>query len=322
MQFNRLIRLGAIAMTLTGMQAASAQTVLRVDAQNGLTTGAGATGADWAHAYKYLQDALAQTGSGSFELWLADGDYHTDRSSANPSGTGSRTATFTLVEDVEIYGGFHGDPSGETLRSQRNPQTNVANLTGDINTANTHTDNSYHVVTANDTDLNDSNSLVDGVTIRYGYGNGTSSGQNQGAGAYCTNGADPRFHDCTFTLNTVVAGGVDEALGAGACSIDCSPVFTVCEFKGNTAGAGGSGGGFGAGDDGDPKLIDCNIGENVASWGGGVAAKDSTRPLLLNCLIADNETVNPSGSFLDPAAGGGVSMDRGSSIEIINCTIA
>lgn len=60
------------------------------------------TGADWAHAWNNLQSALTEAASASHpeQIWVAQGTY--------TPGI-SPTATFTLSNNVSIYGGFAGN---------------------------------------------------------------------------------------------------------------------------------------------------------------------------------------------------------------------
>ena len=115
-----------------------AQTILRVDGDQGSATG---DGSDWGPlAFKFLQDALdeAAISEPPVQLWVAATDpsnpYLPDRDAANPDGSCDpdpcdRNATFNLINNVELYGGFFGD---ETVLSQRNPEANETVLSGAI----------------------------------------------------------------------------------------------------------------------------------------------------------------------------------------------
>src|SRR4029453_3220444 len=78
-------------------------------------------GTSWANAYTDLQSALSAASSGN-EIWVAAGTY-------KPTSGTDRSISFALENDVAIYGGFD---STEDLRTQRNVQTNVTILSGDI----------------------------------------------------------------------------------------------------------------------------------------------------------------------------------------------
>ena len=94
------------------------------------------------------------------QIWVAAGVYYPDESGGMTNN--DRTATFTLIDGVELYGGFAG---GETSLSQRNWDANVTVLSGDIDqndttdpngvvtdAANITGNNAYHVVTGGGTD--------------------------------------------------------------------------------------------------------------------------------------------------------------------------
>lgn len=66
-------------------------------------------GKDWRFAYLTLQEALDDADPGD-EIWVAHGTY---RPSQRVDPQKPRTATFTLVDDVKIYGGSNA--TGEAL---------------------------------------------------------------------------------------------------------------------------------------------------------------------------------------------------------------
>ena len=94
-------------------------------------TGSVHNGKSWSTAYLTLQAALTAAASSKSpdQIWVAKGNY---------SPGSSASATYTLPNDVAIYGGFNGT---ETQLSQRNISKNVTILNGndvtnDIITAN------------------------------------------------------------------------------------------------------------------------------------------------------------------------------------------
>ncbi len=69
----------------------------------------GGDGTSWDTAYRFLQDALADaSGGGVTEVRVGQGTYKPDRDQANPNGTGDSLATFQLLSDVSVVGGFAG----------------------------------------------------------------------------------------------------------------------------------------------------------------------------------------------------------------------
>lgn len=103
----------------------------------------------WANACT-LQTALGVATSGD-EIWVGAGTH-------KPTAGSDRSATFQLKNGVGVYGGF---AMTVQLRSQRNWTVNITVLSGDIGTAGSNSDNSYHVVTT-DSGTNGT-AILDGV---------------------------------------------------------------------------------------------------------------------------------------------------------------
>ncbi len=130
-------------------------------------------GSSWANAYNDLQDGLAVAGSGD-EIRVAQGIYKPDQDSADPNGTGSRTATFGLINGVAIKGGYAG--FGEPEPNVRDIEAYETILSGDLlgndgpDFANSD-ENSFHVVTGSGTNAT---AVLDGFTITGGNADGSS----------------------------------------------------------------------------------------------------------------------------------------------------
>ena len=90
----------------------SPQIIFHVDAD---ASGVGADGLSWATAFTHVQDALALVTRGD-EIWVAEGTYYPDEGAGQSDN--DRSATFQLVSNVGVYGGF---AATETMRSERNP---------------------------------------------------------------------------------------------------------------------------------------------------------------------------------------------------------
>src|SRR5262249_2034999 len=130
----------------------------------------GNTGLSWANAYVALQSALdaAANNSAIDEIWVAKGTYYP---TALIDPNEPRSAAFSLMSGVGIYGGFRGpddsDPNnpypGESSRSERNPDQNETILSGNIGDPNDPTDNCWHVIFAEDVD---STAVLNGFTVR------------------------------------------------------------------------------------------------------------------------------------------------------------
>jgi hypothetical protein len=246
--------------------------VIYVDAN---ATGAN-NGSTWADAYKYLQDALTAAGSGT-EIRVAQGTYRPDEDTTHPSGTNDRNATFQLKNGVAIYGGFPADGGS------RDPNIYKAILSGDINVPDNNSDNSYHVVTASNTN---ETVVLDGFTVTGGYADVAGGGMLIGGGS-------PTLTNCTFIGNS--AYGID-ARGGGVCSEYSSPTITNCTFSGNLA--------YG------------DIYIEHAAYGGGLYMYNDwdDRPTITNCTFNGN-----SASGGDGGSGGGMYSTGGSTI-VTNCT--
>lgn len=74
-------------------------------------------GTSWTDAYTKLQDAItfANANSSVTQIWVAAGTYYPDEG-AGPINN-NRSASFSLKNNLAIYGGFAGT---ETLLSERN----------------------------------------------------------------------------------------------------------------------------------------------------------------------------------------------------------
>ncbi len=249
-------------------------------------------GRSWANAYNHLQDAIA--GLCPDVIWVAKGTYYPDRNSANPSGSGSRTATFQLKSGVAIYGGFAG---GETSLNQRDPTANVTILSGDIGTPGNNSDNSCHVVTGSGTDPT---AILDGFTITDGNAVPPSI-YFMGGGMY-NNTANPTVANCIFTANSALLGG-------GMYNEFASPTLTDCSFSTNSAGGGAGMLNIGS----NPTLTDCSFSTNSAAHGGGMY-NGGSNPTLTNCTFSGNSALGPD------KGGGGMANLGGSSPMVTNCT--
>ncbi|NJN78829.1 MAG: hypothetical protein HC803_11335 [Saprospiraceae bacterium] len=178
---------------------------------NHAATGAN-NGTSWANAYTSLRLAINVTTSG--EIWVAQGTYY-PATVANPN----RSLSFTLKNNVAIYGGFVGT---ETARSQRDYENNETIMSGDIGVAGDNTDNTYHVikVSGSSTAIN-SSAKLDGFTIKDG-----NAESNDGGGAAFSSNCNPLISNCTFIDNRGHKGG------AISCT-SSTPTFTNVSFIDN-----------------------------------------------------------------------------------------
>jgi hypothetical protein len=315
----REILIGVLVIVVVGMLGAGAiGGTIYVDADaNGANDGS-----SWADAYKWLQDALADANSSSDvnEIWLAEGIYRPDRSSAEPNGSGDREATFQLKDDMAIYGGF---PSGGGQWEDRDPNAHETVLSGDLNgndgdvavedllTDPNRTDNSYHVVTGSGTD---ETAVLDGFSVNGGNAD-ASYPYNYGGGVYNHRGK-PTIMNCIFTDNSSKehGGAIYNAFssniivkhcsfyhnkskfGAGVLNYYSSPRITNCTFAYNQAKGGA---GMANSMRSSPKLTNCYFIENLAEDAGGAISNgyNSCKPKLVYCNFFGNEAKRGAAVF-------------------------
>ncbi len=303
---------GSYTVTLTASNDAGEDTAALTQEVESSTQGnvlfvdADATGADngtsWSNAFPNLQAALRAAEAGQ-EIWVAEGTYYPDQGQAG----GDRSATFQLISDVALYGGFSGT---ERSRSERNadPASNGTVLSGDIGTADFSNDNSYHVVTGSGTDRS---AVLDGFTVTAGradaYRDEVGAGMRNidgsptvrnvifssnrasenGAGMYNVRG-NPLVLDVVFRNN--VASG----RGGGMYNSQSSPTLEEVLFESNTAGVGG---GLRNNENSNPSLSDVVFRENNATYGGGIANADNSSPVIVRTLFLENEVSQEGGGM-------------------------
>ncbi|RCK73402.1 MAG: Fibronectin type III domain protein [Anaerolineae bacterium] len=293
-----VILIASLILTTLPPSPASAAGTVRYAVPNGLTTGN--CDVSWDNACT-LQRALAVAVSGD-EIWVKQGVHY-------PGAAGNRRATFTLKNGVAIYGGFNGT---ENTRDQRNWQTNLTILSGDIDkdditdpngvvtdTAKVNGENAYHVVTGSGTD---STAVLDGFIITAGQANGedpdnSGGGMNNlagdptlsniifsanqaeyGGGMHNDDGSDPTLTNVTFSANQVTD------LGGGMCNSYSDPTLTNVIFSANQAHSGAGMYNYRS----DPTLNDVVFYSNTASNGGGMYNADSS-PTLTNVTFSANQ---------------------------------
>lgn len=278
----------------------------------------GGDGLSWATAFDNLQDALsAACGCGTVDIWVADGTYYPDE------GTGqlddNSNSTFTLCNNVGIYGGFSGWSGGtsggsdETLLSQRDFLNNVAILNGDLmqnDVANiqvdqlgveaSRSDNAFHVVTASNTD---NTAILDGVTITNGNASGGSFVLGTGGGIFMEN-ATPQINNNILIHNsaTFAAGGMYNDAS--------SPTIVNTSFIENYSRS--SGGGMYNDNSSSPVITDCDFTGNGAFTNGGAIYNVDLSSLM---ITGSDFTNNNAGT-----SGGGLHNQESGMVTIETCT--
>jgi probable HAF family extracellular repeat protein/parallel beta-helix repeat protein len=267
-------------------------------------------GSSWEDAFNYLQDALAAAWPGD-EIRVARGIYKPDQGSGITPG--DREATFQLINGVTLKGGYAG--FGEPDPNARNIELCETILTGDLGGNDidvndsafllwepTRAENSYHVVTAIDTD---ETAILDGFTITAGNANGPWPDSK--GGGMCNFDCSPTLIKCTFNSNSAYGGGAmrnyqsspsiidctfsenKAGAGGGMVNEDSSPTVINCTFSGNsahgtTAGTAGVGGMYNY--KSSPKITNCTFRGNYGGEGG--MYNDSSNPMITNCTFSGN----------------------------------
>ena len=169
-------------------------------------------GTSWADAFVYLQDALAVARRGD-RIRVAQGVYKPDQGAGISAG--DREATFYLVSDVTLAGGYAGLAGGDP--DERDIERYETILTGDLNGDDNEVtqahhlsdltrrgDNSVSVVVADRVVA----SVLDGFTIRDGHAPEITGGHaTDGGGGLRIIGGSLIVRRCTFTRNWGPEGG-------------------------------------------------------------------------------------------------------------------
>lgn len=225
----------------------------------------GGDGLSWASAQRDLQDALDDAAAGGVEeIWISTGTYLPDR------GTGDRSRSFVMQNNLEIIGGFAGT---ETRRDDRNPSLTPTTLGGAIGQPGVQ-DNTFHVVRASN--LN-SSAVLRNVIIQRGNAVGSPSGAG---GGILVNGGNPRFRDIVVRLcesdgegAAIAAQNSDATFGRVRvllCGLNSSPASAVTFIGGS------------------PLLLNSLVHGNSGVDNGAVRLLDTVGARIVNCTIVGN----------------------------------
>ena len=280
----------------------------------GSATGA-ADGTSWVNAFTTLQDALAAAAP-SDDIWVAQGVYYPDEGGGEVDG--DQAASFKIVAEVSVHGGFGGF---EAFLSQRRPSFHLTVLSGDIGQDDNDPDgdgvivapvdivggNSGHVVrssTATATTTLDGFTITAGSSSDFGGGlllDGASLTVRQCrflGNAAGTNGGGIYLSDSSSTVaNCLVAGNSAASEGGGIYAIHTSnlptPTFYNCAVRGNAAAFGGGLRVIG----GAPSLINCSFSGNSGTTSGGAIRSSVAIFQLTNTVIWNNLSGGSSGTL-------------------------
>lgn len=263
-------------------------------------------GSSWADAFTSLQSALSAAKT-NCEIWVAAGTY-------KPTTSTDRTISFNMKNGVDIFGGFVGN---ETLLSQRDWNSNITILSGDLNgddvvtgsgetlSISGNAENSQHVIY--NLNIFDS-AYIDGFTITGGNADSYDRFDGSGGGIFISM-SDPIINNCIITGNSSSVNN-----GGGIFAYNYSlPTLINCRISENSAPKGGGLCIMRCA----ATLINCQILNNKSSSGGGIYISGNHSDLT-NCLIVSNYATDE---------GGGVFMGEGFeweniNINLTNCTVA
>lgn len=317
-----------IAEETTSAAETIATNVIYVDTD---ATGAG-DGSSWEDAYVQLFDALDAAEEGE-AIWVAEGTYY-------PTDDGDRNVSFTMKDDVSVYGGFDGT---ETSLDERDWENNVTVLSGDIGEVGEQSDNSIKVVIA-------ANNLLDGFTITAGQGSTTDS---VGEGDMPADGGAPEDYDgeglddmesLVMSEDGITGGGMNgeempeegtseygQAVGHltedivtdgdattsqhgnGIIIWNVAPTIQNCTITENYGGKAAGVYILGLPDSGElPTFINCNISYNYGyGRGGGVSMDMATQAYFIDCVFESNDC--------EAGKGGAIYCDIMASPLLENC---
>ncbi len=347
-----------VAIAVSAATATSGSGVLFVD-DDAAANGDGLT---WDTAYRFLQDALAfasDPANGVAEIRVAQGTYKPDRDEANPNGDGDREATFQLIDNLTLAGGYAGiaaeDPDARDVDNQQSI------LDGDLLDNDlqpffyNYEENTFNILTAHGT----LGGVVSGFTVT---GGNSVESESPGAGLSVIDAIDCVVENCLFIENgewptfwvsnsTVAAcrcrfvGNLDQVAyitdGSTAEFVDCefdgrqqhdhrsvtnfqaTTTMIGCRVTGDHTIKSQVGGVFNQ--NGQMTLINCDLHNNVAGVGVFSNTWNGTDEIgmatLINCTIANNEGTH------DLIGGAGIyngiagNGDGMAILTIDNCTI-
>ncbi|MFH1378536.1 MAG: right-handed parallel beta-helix repeat-containing protein [Planctomycetota bacterium] len=227
-------------------------------------------GRTWTDAYTSLKSAITASLTGN-QIWVARGTYSSYASSV--------LDTFTLKDNVAVYGGFYGTEG--TLSARANPPSYVSTLDG--------ASQSERVIVG-------ANTVLDGFVIQ----NGKSiSGSTyfSGAGLYVAS-KKMTIRYCSFRTNTAYDDG-----GAIYMSNADGSVISNCSFYDNSAtGSGTHYGGAIRFTSTTATMHTCVFLRNSAKYGGALYV--NSEPVnITNCIFADNTAEGYGGAVFQSSTG-------------------
>ena len=277
-------------------------------------TGAGMhSGKSWSNATSSIEEAQALAITHNAVVWVAAGTYYGDTTSSN---------AFTMVEGVNVYGGFAGNEPANYDLSQRDFVANETVLDGDsarrvlYQSANFNTETKWNGFTIRNGQISGNGAgaylLKKAALSQCKIQNNTST-NGSGGGVYVSNG---RLTDCDVVGNTCYnyGGGVyaygstilgcriesnhttySGSYGGGGGMYAYSSSVTGCQIIGNTSSSYSYGGGVYASSGN--NIVSCQIINNTAGGYGGGVYTNSSNNKIVSCRISRNQSSYSGGGI-------------------------
>lgn len=243
-------------------------------------------GSSWENATFCVQSAI--DAPGCKEVWVAEGEYlpRTPTSDQVIAGqydytfSPERLKSFQPKNGVKVYGGFKGN---EASLMERNVLKNKTVLNGDIGIVNDNSDNSYHVIWFDPSEIIDS-TIVDGFYISDGYADGshlTSPRNDIGGGVLmCIN---------SFINNCVISDNYASSNGGGVnFTEETDPYVYSGEISNSIIAKNTAEYGFGGGLNGIGWIMNCTVVSNVAKYYSGIFNTGN----VTNCIVWGNRNTD------------------------------
>jgi predicted outer membrane repeat protein len=205
------------------------------------------------------------------QVWVKTGEYH-------PTEGGGDDATFLMLANVEVYGGFSDD---DEEWGERDWVNNVTTMDGA---------GVFHVVTCA------ADAVLDGFMVTGGDAWTSGTGDDlYGAGIHCDGQV--------FTVrHSVMTGHVAHGTGAGALVTGAAAdvTFEDCSFSSSNGHS--SGGGLAVESGGTARLIACDFTSNQSSMsgagnGGAISVTGGATCIIDDCSFASNTAVSRGGAI-------------------------
>lgn len=245
------------------------------------------SGSNWSNAYPHLQDAILDAALRGGEIHVAQGVYRPDRDREHPNGSGDRRATFKLLSNMTIRGGYagFGEPRPDARDSERYRTVLSGDLLGNdpvhvlpdrLLDEPARADNAGTVVEAKDYY---GTAVLDGVTVAHGR---AEHARRTAAGGLYSEGSIT-VTDCRFVQNAAKYAGGAVLCGGAPFKGAASPHFDHCLFADNASPDGSAL----RISDCNATLVNCTLTGNAAGSGSAV---DYARcaPSLSACILWGN----------------------------------